>query len=122
MTMYYNHVHLVGRIAADPKYIQATEEKSSKLVLVVAIQRKRSNPKNGAKSLNRTDFIPVMLRGTHADAAVRNSLKKGKEVTVIGVLESFQNAAKKNSLVIKVVFIRYGNNPYQANSSETLDI
>lgn len=88
-----NHIHLIGRLGADPGITPYGQNRSSKsgetprrvVSFDLAVERIGHNPNTGEIS---TDWIPVTVFNGAAGRFAANHLAKGDRVAVTGRLEA----------------------------------
>lgn len=89
-----NHIHLIGRLGADPSITPYREDKQPKdankprrisVQFDLAVDRARPNPKTGEAE---TDWLPVTLFDGPAARFVAEYIQKGDRVAVSGRLET----------------------------------
>lgn len=88
-----NHIHLIGRLGADPRITPYSQDRSRKqgqqprqaVSFDVAVERSGHNPNTGEIT---TDWIPVTVFDGAAGRFAANHLAKGDRVAVTGRLEA----------------------------------
>lgn len=105
-----NHIHLIGRLGADPSITpyrddkQPKDENKPRRVLVqfdLAVDRSRPNPKTGEIE---TDWLPVTLFDGPAARFVSEYVRKGNRIALSGRVETSifetENGEKRKSFRI----------------------